>query len=77
MIRRCESFQIYKYISNLLEGHLAQMSDGCSQPECILFFLEAEAEGVKRDVSEFQFLGVINRVHLHFPLRELKKQVFR
>ena len=57
----------------LLERHLSEVGDGCSQLEGIRLLLGAEAEGVEGNVSELQLLSVVDGVDLDFSLREAAK----
>ena len=52
------------------------MSNRCSQLECILFFLKAEAKRVKGHISELQLFRIIDGINFDFALREAAKSYF-
>ena len=52
------------------------MSNRCSQLECILFFLKAEAKRVKGHISELQLLCIVDGINFDFALREAAKSCF-
>merc|ERR1719391_548231 len=54
----------------LLEGHLSEMGNRGCKLEGVVFFLSAEAEGVKSNIRELQFLGIVDGVYLDLSLRE-------
>ena len=58
------------FASLLLERHLSKVGNRGGQLEGVSFFLCTEAKGVESNISELQFLGIINGIYLDLPLRE-------
>ena len=58
------------FTSLLLERHLSKVGNRRGQLEGVVFLLWAEAQGVESNISELQFLGVIDGVNLDLPLGE-------
>ena len=58
------------FASLLLKRHLSKMGNRGGQLEGVSFFICSEAEGVESNISELQFLGIINGIYLDLPLRE-------
>ena len=61
------------FASLLLERHLSEMGNRGCKLEGVVFFIWAEAEGVKSNIRELQFLGIVDGVYLDLSLREAAK----
>ena len=58
------------FASLLLKRHLSKMGNRGCKLEGVVFFLCAEAKGVKSNIRELQFLGIVDGIYLDLPLRE-------
>ena len=54
----------------LLERHLSEMGNRGCKLEGVVFFLSAEAEGVKSNIRELQLLSIVDGVYFDLSLRE-------